>query len=265
MFVATVICALLPIAGLVATAIFKDHDVITSSGIFYVILFLFGSLLAYIGLLIWIIWKDTFTCNLFIWFSLIGGDIVIGSNFFKLFNAYMSSKGDPLKAEVKTPLKYNLYLAVIGGMIFIDVCVLVIWMIVFPISAVTVVPDLYRPVLNYNVCYTEYADVLFIVLYTIKILEILLTFITVVMTKALKGAFYEYKYIRLSIYNTLATFLTSAIVYFVIDTTQRIAYFTSYTLFSVLFLWALTISTLVIFGTKIYYIGEAKELNEEQK
>lgn len=115
----------------------------------FLLLFLFGSILLYLGIILWSLYVPSAVCNAVAWCLSIGFVIMFSSLFgrtFRILQIIKKSKYAPVKFTNKKLLGF------VSILVAIDVIILAIWSGAFPIRGELFTPDPYRPLQNVMQC-----------------------------------------------------------------------------------------------------------------
>eukprot|EP01122_Echinamoeba_exundans_P006361 TRINITY_DN1767_c0_g1_i4.p1 TRINITY_DN1767_c0_g1~~TRINITY_DN1767_c0_g1_i4.p1 ORF type:complete len:809 (+),score=184.95 TRINITY_DN1767_c0_g1_i4:215-2641(+) len=227
------------------------HRVIKAASPPFLLLFLFGSLLLYTGVIMWSLYVPTAVCNAVAWCLSVGFVVMFGSLFgrtFRILQIIKKSKYAPVKFTNKRLLVF------VSLLVAVDVIVLIIWTSVVPIRGVFIQPDRYRPLQDIVQCTLQSSDYIFIgILGAYKLLIMCAgLFFSVKIWNFRLSEFNESKPIAFGQYNLIFFMILAIVAVAVFDpVSQRIA---SYVLRSVAIMLATFIAVLVIMIPKIYAV-----------
>lgn len=227
------------------------HRVIKAASPPFLLLFLFGSLLLYSGVIMWSLYVPTPVCNAVAWCLSVGFVVMFGSLFgrtFRILQIIKKSKYAPVKFT-NTRL-----LAFVSLLVAIDVIILIIWTAVVPIQGVLIQPDRYRPLQDILQCTLRGSDFIFIgILAAYKLLIMCAgLFFSVKIWNFSYSEFNESKPIIAGMYNLIIFLVLAIVAVGAFDNVvQRIA---SYVLRSVAIMLATFITVLVIMIPKAYAV-----------
>lgn len=240
------------VALMILVAVLSNkHRVIKAASPPFLLLFLFGSLLLYTGVIMWSLYVPTAVCNAVAWCLSVGFVVMFGSLFgrtFRILQIIRKSKYAPVKFTNKRLLVFVLLL------VAIDVIVLIIWTAVVPIQGVLIQPDRYRPLQDIIQCTLTNSDYIFIgILGAYKVLIMIAgLFFSVKIWNFRMSEFNESKPIAFGMYNLIFFMILAIVSVAVFDPIQqRIA---SYVLRSVSIMLATLITVLVIMMPKVYQV-----------
>jgi len=258
----TAVLCLLTIILMALLFFWRRKPQILASSILFCELILFGGLLSFVSLFFWSVWVTPATCIMHSWFIVVGMDLLLGSLLIKnwriqrIFNAASSLK-------VTTITNFALLRAV-GIILVVDLVILIIWHVAFTPTTELVVPNPYRPTLNYYLCTstvpvglqprTRPVDVEegFIgALGAYKGLQLLAGVVMAYLLRHTPSAFNEAKYIGYALYNMFFCLILLLLIWQLIPSSELVL---GHALRSIVILWGIAVSLGAIFIPKVYFV-----------
>ena len=139
------------IGWMVFVAAMRKSAPIACSSPWFLHLFLLGSVVMYNAIWGWMIYVTTPGCQAMPWLFFLGFGMFAGALLVKNFRIHkIFSEASQNLRHYTLPFPYVVGLL---SLILLPILVLlIVWQAVSPLVAVTVVPDIYRPSLNYTIC-----------------------------------------------------------------------------------------------------------------
>jgi len=212
----------------------------------------------YVSFYFWTVFTYTALCNVQVWLFILGYDIMMGALLVKNMRlAYIFYNAKKLKA-VKVQ-NWQLLLAIFL-LVAIDAVVIIIYEAAFPIKAWRIPVQIFKPVYDYVLCGTysgsDYIQVAFIgTLGALKAFLILIFVVLSIIIRKQPSEFNESKAIAYAVYNQAFCIICLLVIWLVITDDN---YVLKYILRSFIVLWGTSITLIMIFGRKLYYIAIGK-------
>jgi len=189
-------------------------------------------------------------------------DIALGALLAKNLRLFYIFKNAMKLKKVKPIQNWHL-LMVVGAVMFFDAIVIIVCEAAYHIYAIKVISDFRKPVEDYTICgttvnanvFNSASDTIqtgfFATLGSFKAILLIIGCALSVAVRKQPSEFNESRTIALSIYNISFCLVAFLAIWLAIPDSS---YQLKYILRSVVVLWGVTITILVIFGRKIYYI-----------
>jgi len=244
----------------VALVFLRNSPQIKSSSFVFCELILTGGAMVYVSLYFWTIFTFTALCNIQVWLFIFGCDIFLGSLLAKNLRLFYIFRNAMKLKKVKPIQNWQLFILVLILM-FIDAIVIIVWEAAFHINAFRITAVQLQPASDYVLCGsvlgpTDAYQTAFIA--TLGSLKAILLIVGVLLSIAVRkqpSEFNESRPIAVAIYNQSFCLICLLAIWLAIDDSN---YTLKYILRSFIILWGNSISILVIFGRKIYYISIGK-------
>jgi len=251
-FIIAVITAIIPIAFSILLFIWAEQPQLVTASPLFCQLIVWGGELCIIAIILSSIWVNDVLCNLTIWLFVLGLDLLLGCLLIKNYRIYLFFK--KVASYVIKPVPDSNLMIGIGIIIVIDAVIIAIWEIFFQITSVYNNVDNFRPIYNYNYCYSSAEDVFISILIIYKGLLLLAAVFVSVLLRNLDSDFNEVKYLALAIYNLAFCFMVEIIFWRGIPD-----YWLKFVLKYILAIWAVVITLIVIFAPKFYFVCIGKD------
>jgi len=190
-------------------------------------------------------------------------DVAIGSLLAKNVRLFYIFKNAMKLRKVK-PIKNWQLIAMVLALCAIDAIVIIIWEAAFPLKSWRILVDPLKPANDYVLCGSslavstggDTAQTAFIAtLGSIKAILLIVGIILSIAVRKQPSEFNESQTIAFSIYNISFCLICLLAIWLAITDSN---YTLKYILRSVVILWGVTITLIVIFGRKLYYISIGK-------
>jgi ABC-type branched-subunit amino acid transport system substrate-binding protein len=231
---------------IIIMCVWRERPPIATASVALCTICLAGTSLVFGSIFFWTLEVDNNGCLTRYWLFVIGFTMVFSVYFVKMYRVWL------IQGKKRPPsyvLDWKFALKIMAVIISASVIVMILWSVIYPPWAITVVPDITRPIYNYHVCDSTNEMPFVITLIAYNGLIILFTLIMGLIARNVKTEYNESKYILIGLYNLCFAALVLLVLY-IISIPDR---YLDFLFRTVAILWGLYSSIAIIFLPKVYY------------